>query len=117
MNKVKIDIEKEVAIKNIMRLPKLSLTSGFKEFYNEYNEWPVDSYFDFDRKINGLDAIKNKNSKHYIVFTELKDKSILCILYPKIKRNLSLYNLLVNDDESNAMSKDEVLKFISLTVN
>lgn len=117
LNKVKIDIEKEVAIKNIMRLPKLSLTSGFKEFYNEYNEWPVDSYFDFDRKINGLDAIKNKNSKHYIVFTELKDKSILCILYPKIKRNLSLYNLLVNDDESNAMSKDEVLKFISLTVN
>ena len=111
LNKVKIDIEK------IMRLPKLSLTSGFKEFYNEYNEWPVDSYFDFDRKINGLDAIKNKNSEHYIVFVELRDKNILCILYPKIKRNLSLYNLLVNDDESNAMSKDEVLKFISLTVN
>ena len=117
LNKVKIDIEKEVAIKNIMRLPKLSLASGFKEFYNEYNEWPVDSYFEFDRRIDGLDAIKNKNSEHYIVFTELKDKSILCILYPKIKRNLSLYNLLVNDDESNAMSKDEVLKFISLTVN
>ncbi len=28
-----------------MRLPKLSLASGFKEFYNEYKEWPVDSYF------------------------------------------------------------------------